>query len=75
MEILPVHMKEMWAMGDLQQLQCEKAMPAVLMHYTSMSFPQLEVATRVLFVGVCAPVRVFTVHVVAPGCIETDDLI
>lgn len=29
----------------------------------------------VLFVGVCAPVRVFTVDVVAPGCMETDDLI
>lgn len=63
MEILPAHMKEMWAMRDLQQLQCEKAMPAGLMHYTSMSFPQLEVVARVYEI-ICVFVCVFTVHVV-----------
>lgn len=51
MEVLPAHMKEMWAMRDLQQLQCEKAMPAGLMHYTAMSSPQLE--------GVCVCMCVF----------------
>lgn len=70
-EILPAHMKEMWAMRDLQQLQFEKAMPAGLMHYTSMSFPQLEVVVRVWdYVSVCVCVCVYCSCCVSVGCIE-----
>ena len=65
-EILSVHMKEMWAIRDLQ---FEKAMPAGLKPYSSMSFPQLELLLCVckrLFVGVCVCVCVFTIYVVTP---------